>query len=247
MSAVLNHEGGVAFHDLAPPPPLRQKVQSVTAGAGLSYGGPGATRRGTGVAVVLLFHLVLAWLLASGLARQAIEGVKKPLEAVIVTEVPPAPLPPPPLPKVEKIRDLPKPDVPPPPAFVPPPEVAVTPPPAPVIEAVQAEPPQPPPVIAPPAPQPPPGPAVVKQEISVACPGYQTVLAQALEEAVDRVGLTGTVHTLIKIRRSQVVEVVPQSGPKEYYKYVQAAVKRMRCSAGGADEVQVLLPVNFVK
>jgi protein TonB len=53
------------------------------------------------------------------------------------------------------------------------------------------------------------------------------------------------VQTLIKIRGNQVVEVTPQSGPKEYFKYVQAAVKRMRCTAGGADEVQVNLPVIF--
>ncbi|MFX5660667.1 hypothetical protein ABTE05_20090, partial [Acinetobacter baumannii] len=84
---------------------------------------------------------------------------------------------------------------------------------------------------------------IVKREISLACPGYEAVLASALEEAIDRVGLKGTVQTLIKIRGSQVVEVTPLSGPKEYYKYVQAAVKRMRCTAGGADEVQVSLPV----
>jgi len=87
--------------------------------------------------------------------------------------------------------------------------------------------------------------AIVKREISLACPGYEAVLASALEEAIDRVGLKGTVQTLIKIRGNQVVEVTPTSGPKEYHKYVQAAVKRMRCTAGGADEVQVSLPVIF--
>ncbi len=92
---------------------------------------------------------------------------------------------------------------------------------------------------------PPPQPAVVKREISVACPGYEAILGQALEEASERVGLRGTVNTLIRIRGNQVTEVLPQSGPKEYHKYVQAAVKRMRCSAGGADEVLVMLPVVF--
>jgi protein TonB len=138
----------------------------------------------------------------------------------------------------------------PPPAYVPPPEIvpAVTPPPAP-IQVVQATPPKEAVVIAAapaPVPAPPPAaPAVVKREISLACPGYEAVLASALEEAIDRVGLKGTVQTLIRIRGNQVVDVLPQSGPKEYHKYVQAAVKRMRCTAGGADEVQVSLPVIF--
>jgi len=113
---------------------------------------------------------------------------------------------------------------------VPPPDITpTTPPPEPVIQAVRS----------------PPAPTVVKQEISLACPGYQQVLAQTLEDTFDRVGIVGTVRTLIKVRGAQVVDAVPLSGPKEYYKYVQAAIKRMRCSAGGADEVQVALDVQF--
>ncbi|HEX3141347.1 MAG TPA: hypothetical protein VHQ87_14900, partial [Rhizobacter sp.] len=118
------------------------------------------------------------------------------------------------------------------------------PPPPPVIQAVAPEPPPAPVVIAPPPPAPP---AIVKQEISLACPGYQNVLAQTLEEAFDRVGIVGTVRTLLKVRGSEVVDAVPVSGPKEYYKYVQSAIKRMRCSAGGAEEVQVALDVQFRK
>lgn len=209
---------------------------------------PGGGQRSTGLAVVVGVHLLIGWALASGLARDAINIVKKPIEMAIISEAPPPPPPPPP-PKVEKIvQQVPK--VAPPPAYVPPPEVVVAPPPAPVIQAVQqAEPPKEPVVIAPaPAPAPPappPQPVVVKREISVACPGYEAILAQALEEASERVGLRGTVNTLIRIRGNQVTEVLPQSGPKEYHKYVQAAVKRMRCSAGGADEVMVMLPVVF--
>jgi protein TonB len=214
---------------------------------GSTYRPGGGANRGTGLLVVVLLHVLVAWLLASGLAHKAVQLVKKPLEAVIITEPPP----PPPPPKIEKIKEVRKIELPPPPAYVPPPDITpVVPPPAPVIQAVQAEPPKAPVVIAPPPPPvvvEAPKPAVVKQEISVACPGYQAVLAQALEEAIDRVGINGTVHTLIKIRGSQVVDVATLSGPKEYYKYVQAAVKRMRCTAGGADEVQVALPVNFVR
>jgi len=172
-------------------------------------------------------HVVLGWALTSGLASKAVEALKKPIELALLPEVAPPPPPPPPPPKVVKIEPVQK--VVPPPAYVPPPKEPV------VVAAAPA------PVPAPP----PPPPAIVKREISLACPGYEAVLASALEEAIDRVGLKGTVQTLIKIRGSQVVEVTPLSGPKEYYKYVQAAVKRMRCTAGGADEVQVSLPVIF--
>jgi protein TonB len=209
---------------------------------------PGSGRRGTGLAVVVGLHVLVGWALASGLAQKAVEIVKKPIEMVIVPEVAPPPPPPPPPPKVEKIKEIPKVVAPPPPAYVPPPEIVPPAPPAPVIQAVQPEPPKEPVVIqAPPPPAPPPAPAVVKKEISLACPGYQNVLAQMLEEAVERVGVVGTVRTLIKVRGNQVIDATPQSGPKEYYKYVQTAIKRMRCSAGGADEVLVTLDVLFSK
>lgn len=202
-----------------------------------------AKKRSAGLVVVVALHVLGAWALASGLGNKVVEIVKKPIQMAIIPEVvPPPPAPPPP--KIEKIKEAPKVEL--PPAYVPPPEVAInTPPPEPVIQATQSEPPKEPVPIQ--APTPEPKPAVVKQEISLACPGYQTVLAQMLEEAVDRVGVTGTVRTLIKVRGSQVVEAVPQSGPKEYYKYVQTAVKRMKCSAGGADEVVVSLDVQFSK
>jgi len=200
--------------------------------------------RGPGLAVVILFHLLLIWALASGLAQKAYEIVKKPIMMSVVDEAPPPPPPPPP--KLERVKEVPR-DVP-PPAYVPPPEVtpAVTPPPT--IQAVQSvvphdTPPEPVPVA--PAPVVAPKPEVQKEDIAVACPGYQRILAQGLEDAFDRFHITGTVRSLIKVRGSQVVEVLPQSGPKEYYKAVQAAARRIKCSVGGADEVQVSLDVNF--
>jgi len=208
---------------------------------------PNANPRAAGLCVVVGLHLLLFWGLSSGLAKQAVELVKKPIMTTLIAEAPPPPPPPPP-PKVEKIEQV-LPKQPPPPAYVPPTETPVAAPvPPPPIQAVQSQTPVAPPpavVAAPAPPAPAPAPVVQKREIQLACPGYEAILAQTLEEAIERVGLQGTVNTLIKIRGNQVVEVSPLSGPKEYHKYVVAAVKRMRCTAGGADEVQVSLPVIF--
>ena len=201
--------------------------------------------RGTGLAIVAGVHVLFGWALVSGLAQHVVDAVRKPIDMAIIAETPP---PPPPPPKVEKVVDRPKAATP-PPAYVPPPEVVPPPAPAtPTIVATAAEPPPAPIVAAPPAPAPAPAPpAVVRQEISLACPGYQAVMASMLEDAIDRVGIAGTVHTRLTIRGGQVTDVAFLSGPKEYAKYVQSAVKRMKCSAGGADEVQASLDVNFAK
>ena len=188
-----------------------------------------AQGRGTGLVVVAGVHVLIGWALVSGLAQHVVDAVRKPIEMAIIPETPP----PPPPPKVEKIVEQPKAAVP-PPAYVPPPEVV--PPPAPVVAAPPA-----------PAPAPAPAPVVVRQEASLACPGYQSVVASVLEEAIDRVGIVGTVRTRLTVRGGQVTDVAFLSGPKEYTKYVQGAVKRMHCSAGGADEVQVPLDVNFAR
>jgi protein TonB len=237
---------------------IAQSVGLIRASSGRIPGPPpgvGGARRSTGLVVVLGLHVLLGWALASGLAREAVNIVKKPIQMVIVPEEI-APPPPPPPPKVQKVAEAPKVHAP-PPAYVPPPEVVPVAPPAPVIQAVQAEPPrepvriEPPPPPAPPAPPPaPPVPAVIKQEISVACPGYKTALPDVLADAFDRVGISGTVKVLlkIKIKGNQVTDVVPLSGPKEYYKYLPASIKRtMRRAAGGDGEVQATLDVVFRK
>jgi len=208
---------------------------------------PDLGQRGAGLAVVVAVHVAAGVLLATGLAREAVRLVSKPLQMHIIPE---QVVPPPPPPKLErKVVQRPRLQAPPPPAYVPPPEVApLAPPPAPAIVAVQSTQPvpAPPPAPAPPPPAPPaPQVAVVKREIGLACPGYQGVLAQTLAEAYERVGINGAVRTRFSVRGSQVLDVTPLSGPKEYFKYVQAAVKRMRCAADGADEVQVTLDVSF--
>ena len=216
-------------------------------GSGPQLRTPAKAGRGPGLAVVVLLHLVLIWALASGLAQKAIEIVKRPIEMSVIDDNPP---PPPPPPKIERIKEVAR-NTPPPPDYVPPPEVVPTVQTPPVIQAVQSVEPPKEPVIAAPAPVAPPAPApkpaVAKRDIAVACPGFQNILSQAMDEAFDRLRLPGTLHTQIKLRGSQVLEVTQLSGPKEYSKYLQAAVKRFHCSAGSGDEeVLVSLDVNLV-
>jgi protein TonB len=111
-----------------------------------------------GIAFVILVHGLVIYALVTGLARKAVEVIKKPITATIIEEIKPPPPPPPPPPK--KIIEQPKIETPVQP-YVPPPDI---PPPvvqqAPTITAVTPEPPPkqdyviapPPPVVAPPAP-----------------------------------------------------------------------------------------------
>jgi protein TonB len=121
-----------------------------------------------GIAFVVLVHALVIYALVTGLARKAVEVIKKPLTATIIEEIKPPPPPPPPPPK--KIIEAPKlqPIIQP---YVPPPDIPLpTPPPAePVISAVTPTPPIEPPVIAPPAPVvvPAPKPAVRKGLVPV--------------------------------------------------------------------------------
>lgn len=104
----------------------------------------------TGLAVVVVLHLLLGWALVSGLARKVVDVIKAPIETKIIEEVKPPPPPPP-----DNLPPPPK-TAPPPPSFMPPPEVQVNPQPtpAPTITTTQVVPPPAPPMqIAPEAPK----------------------------------------------------------------------------------------------
>lgn len=73
------------------------------------------TRRGAVLVAIIALHVFIAWALATGLARRAIEVLAPPIQTTIVQEVKPKDLPPPPPPpKFER-----------PPVEVPPPEVNI--------------------------------------------------------------------------------------------------------------------------
>lgn len=81
-------------------------------------------RRFSGIAVVIVLHVVLVYALLNGLATKVVHVIQHPIETKIIEPVKPPP--PPPLPTVQ----MPPPKfAPPPPPFVPPPEVSVQAPP----------------------------------------------------------------------------------------------------------------------
>ena len=89
------------------------------------YHASDSTLRYRGIAIVVVLHVLLAWVLISGTARPGLDALAKPLVAVVIQDVtiaPPAA--PPPLPKEIKPSDtrVPKVEAPAPP-FVPPPEL----------------------------------------------------------------------------------------------------------------------------
>ena len=133
----------------------------------------------TGIALVILLHVLLVYALFTGLARKVVEVIAQPIETKIIEEIKPPPPPdkppPPPPPKLAA----------PPPPFIPPPEVQIAQPPPqqnvitavsnvqpvnPVMPTPQA------PVEAPPAPVAPPAPpattAAVVDFSSCAKPEY---------------------------------------------------------------------------
>jgi protein TonB len=120
------------------------------------------TRHLIGITAVVLVHALVVYALVTGLARKAIEVIKKPLTATIVEEIKAPPPPPPPPPKKIEVTKAPPPPEQPyvPPPDVPPPVTA----PEPVIAAVTPTPPPVAPVIAPPQPVvvAPPKPAIVR-------------------------------------------------------------------------------------
>lgn len=194
---------------------------------------PPPLRRASGFLAVVLLHVLIVYGLVSGLARKAVEVIKKPLDAHIVEEVklPPPPPPPPPPPKQIK-QELPPPVTAPPPPFVPPPEIVPPAVAAPAIEAVST-PPVEAPVIAPPPPAPAPA-GPVRTDISVACP--QQVAPEMPAKALHD-GISGVVKASVRIKAGKIVDVQIQSGPRVFHNAVRAAMLRYQCASSGDDEV----------
>ncbi len=193
------------------------------------------SRRVKGLVVVMALHVLVGYALVSGVARQGLNHIKQPLEAVVIQEViiPPPPPPPPPR-KIEKPLDIPKVVVPPPP-YVPQPDVvlqlASN---APVIEAVATLPSEPV-VIAPPPPQIPPvatGPQ--RTSIGLACP---TQVPPEMPRRALRDGIEGVVKAQIHVKGGSIVEVTILSGPRVFHAAVKAAMLQYTCVTDGGDVI----------
>lgn len=194
---------------------------------------PGGNRF-TGLAFVVLFHLVIGYLLISGLATQAVKAIVKPLEAVVIQEVtlpPPPPPPPPPKKIVEPPKQqAPKVQAPPPKPFVPPPEIAAPPAAAPAIASTPTPPPAPVEIAPPPPPAPAPAPpsAPAKADLGVACPtqAKPEIPAKALQD-----GVSGVVKAQATIQGGVVSDVQILSGPRVFHAAVRTALKQYKCTA----------------
>jgi protein TonB len=207
--------------------------------SGAAYGTQDSSRRLKGIVIVVALHVVLGYALISGMARNALTVIKKPLEAVVIQEVtlpPPPPPPPPPPKKMEATKPQPKLEAPPPP-FVPPPEVtpavAST---APAIVSV-ATPPPAPAVIAPPLPPAPPKPVAIapaRVTIGVACP---TQVPPEMPRKALQDGTEGIVKAQVVIRDGVVKEVTILSGPRVFHSAVRSAMLQYKCNVDAGDIV----------
>lgn len=208
-----------------------------------------AHRRVTALCAVAALHVLAAQTLLSGLARDAVPLVKKPISARVVAEVepppPPPPLPPPPPPPQRLVPVPPRPIAAPPP-YVPTPEVAV---PAtavsPIAETSPIVPAVEPPIVAPPAPAPPPmaaGAGERSVDVAVACPTQvrPEIPRRALQEHIS-----GVVRAEAVVSRGAIRDVTVVSGPRVYHAAVRAAMLQYRCLSGEQD-VRVVQEFEFL-
>jgi protein TonB len=195
----------------------------------------------SGITFVVAFHVLLAWALANGLARDMVKVFKDPLEVHLIEEIKPVVEPPPPPPPPErKILPQPRP-IPPPPAYVPPPEVQVQAPIEPVIAVVQHEPPPP----APPLPAAPPAPVVAA--IGITCPNHLSIRSSTpYPPQAQRLNKSGEVLVEFIVDTSGAVGDVriARSSDPIFNRVVTDAVSRFRC-VGQGRPVRVTVPFQF--
>ena len=208
-----------------------------------SYGQQDPSRRIKGIVIVVAVHALVGYALVSGMARNGLNLIKKPLEAVVIQEVIIPPPPPPPPPKEIKPPEPNAPKVDAPPPFVPPPDVAPPVSAAPTIVSSTAPPPAPVEI----APPPPPAPAPVKaapnrSDIGVACP-TQTPPEMPRKALQD--GTEGVVRAQALIRDGVVKEVTILSGPRVFHAAVRNAMLQYRCSNDGSGDILATQEFNF--
>ena len=189
-----------------------------------------------GITFVVLLHLLIIYAMVTGLARKAVEVIKKPLSATIIEEIK-APPPPPPPPPPKKVVEQPKTQAP-QETYVPPPDIPVaTTSEAPVISATTTAAPTEPHVIAPPpVVQAPPAPVAAKPAVrqGVSCHEMEkpTFPREARRAGVDK----GEVNVLMQIdEKGNVmdVKIVSADPPKVFDRATRDALMNWKCKAEG--------------
>jgi periplasmic protein TonB len=187
------------------------------------------TRHAIGIAFVVLVHALVIYALMSGLARTAIEVIKKPLNATIIEELK-APPPPPPPPK--KIVEAPKVQQP-LQTYVPPPDIPVpTTTAEPVITAVTPAPPPEPHVIAPPVVVAPPAPPAVRRGIARLAGDDPVYPRAAIKAGIGKGRVVARVMIDEKGNVSQVT-IVSADPPRHFDKAVIDALMTWKFHAEG--------------
>jgi protein TonB len=203
-------------------------------------------RHVVGLSVVILLHILVIYGLMTGLARKAVEVIKKPVSAQIIEEIKKPPPPPPPPPKkIEppktpppiKETYVPPPDIPPPPQPVEQPtitQVAPEPPKEPYVIA-----PPPPPVVAPPAP---PKPAV-RRGITRIAGEDPTYPREAIRAGVSK----GRVVARLRIdEKGNVtdIDIIASNPPRVFDRAVREALQGWKFQAEGEKYVGEV-EINF--
>jgi protein TonB len=183
-----------------------------------------------GIAFVVAVHALVIYALMTGLARHAIEVIKKPLNATIIEELKlPPPPPPPPKKIVEPPKAAPQPYVPPP--DIPMPQTNTEP----VISAPTAVVPTEPVVIAPPpvvvAPPAPPKPAI-RRGVSRLSGDYPEFPKAAIKAGVEKGRVVARVMIDEKGNVSEVL-IVSAEPAKVFDRAVIDALKTWKFSAEG--------------
>jgi len=208
------------------------------------------TKHAIGIVIVVAVHVLVVYALLTGLARKAVEVIKKPLTATIIEEIkapPPPPPPPPPKRIVEPPKvQAPEPYVPPPDIPAPQPQTAptitVAPSPTPPVEPYVIQPPAPVAAVAPPAP---PKPAVRKD------PQRKSGDDLVYPRAAIRAGVSkGRVVARVMIdEKGNVYDVIIQSAdpPRVFDRTVIDGVKDWKYAAEGEKYVAEIEVIFVLK